>query len=349
VRPHGPILDNTSPALARSWHVVATAAEVTSSPQRVWLLDVAWCLVRLDGRVVAYEDRCPHRLAPLSCGVVVDGDGAGGSERLRCGYHGWSFAGDGRCTDIPAVPTAPPERARAVVPWAVEERYGLVWLAPEEPVAARHDFPEWEAPGFDGACCELVRTPAGAAQLIDNFLDAAHFPYVHAATFGTEEAAEVTDSGVERGEWTVATTFSTWYREAGRVQAQQLRKVGSASLSVYLRLDFPETGATIGILFCCTPERAGQTRVYKLVARNDLGGDATRLADFVAEEDAILLEDLAILERYDNQDLPLDRTVEIHTRADRLSLGWRSVMARMVEATASPLPRPDVEASRLPA
>jgi hypothetical protein len=142
----------------------------------------------------------------------------------------------------------------------------------------------------------------------------------------------VSDSGVERGTWTVATTFSTWYREGGVVQPQRLRKVGSASLSVYLRLDFPDTDATIAILFCCTPERTGWTRVYKLVARNDLAGDAHRLAGFVAEEDKILLEDLAILERYDDQTLPLERTVEVHTRADRLSLGWRSVMADLVSS-----------------
>lgn len=329
----GDIVDNTTQALARAWHVVATSGEVTEVPVRAWLLGRPWCLVRLDGAVVAYEDRCPHRLAPLSCGHVVRSDGL---QRLRCGYHGWSFAADGRCTDIPAVPTAPPERARAVSPWGVDERDGLVWLAPTEPLAARQDFPEWGAPGFDGALCEVVRTPAGAAQLIDNFLDAAHFPFVHAATFGVDEAAAVTDAGIERSDWAVATTFSTWYREGGEVQAQQLRKVGSASLSVYLRLDFPATGATIGILFCCTPERDGVTRVYKQVARNDIDGDRARLAAFVAEEDQILREDLAILERYDSQALPLDRTVEIHTKADRLSLAWRSVMARLVSVDAEP-------------
>ena len=103
---------------------------------------------------------------------------------------------------------------------------------------------------------------------------------------------------------------------------------------MHLRLDFPRSGATIGILFCCTPERAGVTRVYKLVARNDLAGDTASLVAFVAEEDTILAEDLRILERYDHDTLPLDRTVEVHTRADRLSLGWRSLMADFVTAGA---------------
>jgi phenylpropionate dioxygenase-like ring-hydroxylating dioxygenase large terminal subunit len=325
-----PALDNTTPALRRAWHVVATSEEVTENPRQVWLLGEPWCLVRLDGKVSAFVDRCPHRLAPLSSGVVVRG--AGGGDELRCGYHGWSFDPAGRGTGIPAVPTPPPARASATTPWAVDERYGLVWLAPEQPLAERHDFPEWEDAGFDRGRCEIVRTPAGAALLVDNFLDAAHFPFVHAATFGVDEAAEVTDSGVARDGWTVATTFSTWYREGGVTQPQELRKVGSASLSIYLRLDFPETGVTIGILFCCTPERHGTTRVYKAVARNDLGGERARLDAFVAEEDQILVEDLRILEAYDHETLPLDRTVEVHTRADRLSLGWRALMADFVGA-----------------
>lgn len=321
-------LDNTTAALAQAWHAVAASSEVTSSPVRVWLLGDPWCLVRLDGRVAAYADRCPHRLAPLSAGRVVAREE--GADELQCGYHGWRFDPRGRCTDIPAVSTPPPARACAPVPWGIDERYGLVWLAPAEPVAERHDFPEWDERRFDRATCELVRTTAGAAQLIDNFLDAAHFPFVHAASFGVDEAAEVTDSGVERSGSTVATTFSTWYREGGVVQRQELRKVGTAALSVYLRLDFPETKVAIAILFCCTPETAGTTRVYKLISRNDLDGDAERLAGFVAEENQILAEDLAILERYDHGHLPLDRTVEVHTRADRLSLAWRAVMADLV-------------------
>jgi phenylpropionate dioxygenase-like ring-hydroxylating dioxygenase large terminal subunit len=332
------VLDNTTPALRRAWHVVATGDEVTTTPRQVWLLGTPWCLVRLDGRVAAYVDCCPHRRAPLSAGVVITG--SDGSDELRCGYHGWAFDEAGRCTGIPAVPTAPPARAAAATAWGLEERHGLVWLAPEQPAADRPDFPEWDAPGFDRGLCEIVRTPAGAALLVDNFLDAAHFPFVHAASFGVGEAAEVADSGIVRDGWTVATTFSTWYREGGVVEAQELRKVGGASLTVYLRLDFPRTGVTIGILFCCTPERHGATRVYKAVARNDLGGDPSRLLAFIAEENQILDEDLAILERYDHESVPLDRRVEVHTRADRLSLGWRALMADFVAGAPGPAPVP---------
>ncbi|QXC63574.1 Rieske 2Fe-2S domain-containing protein [Aquihabitans sp. G128] len=87
------------------------AHELGDRPHQVWLLGEPWVLARLDGAVVAFEDRCPHRLAPLSIGSV-DADLG-----LRCGYHGWTFAADGGCTSIPALgeggaPPAPsPARA----------------------------------------------------------------------------------------------------------------------------------------------------------------------------------------------------------------------------------------------
>ncbi|EIE25095.1 Rieske-domain-containing protein, partial [Coccomyxa subellipsoidea C-169] len=43
-----------------------------------------------------FEDKCPHRLAPLSEGRIEPSDGT-----LMCSYHGWRFSGEGKCTDIP--------------------------------------------------------------------------------------------------------------------------------------------------------------------------------------------------------------------------------------------------------
>lgn len=298
----------------------------------MWLLGEPWVVVRLQGRLVAFEDRCPHRLAPLSAGRVC-------GDELQCAYHGWRFDGDGRCNAIPAISDGDhiPKRATLRRAWGVQEHCGLIWLAPEEPLCPPHLFPEWESPGFEQIWTTIVDTPVSAGQLVDNFLDAAHFPFVHQGTFGDHKAAAVVDDGIVREGWTVRTEFSTWYHnfddplvEAGihdAVQPQGLLKQGNASLTVYLRLRFPVTGATFGILFCCTPETADRTRIYKLVARDDLAGDLHRAARTVADEDKILAEDLAVLERYRAMELHLDPTIELHTKADRLSLAWRRLLA----------------------
>src|SRR5580693_9099979 len=158
---------NAHPALAEFSHPVALSCDVGEQPVSVRLAGQGWALARIGGDVVAFADACPHRRARLSAGTVSDG-------MLQCMYHGWRFAADGRCVEIPA---------RAALHRAAEvtAHDGLVWLAPLPP---RAPVPEL-APGgpLKGEGVATVRLPvlrveANAAMLIDNFLDEAHLPFV---------------------------------------------------------------------------------------------------------------------------------------------------------------------------
>src|SRR5436305_566446 len=53
-----------------------------------------------DGGLHALEDRCVHRLAPLSLGRCE-------GERLRCMYHGLLYEADGRVVEIPGQEVIP--------------------------------------------------------------------------------------------------------------------------------------------------------------------------------------------------------------------------------------------------
>jgi vanillate O-demethylase monooxygenase subunit len=187
------MLSNVEPGLKAGWHPVALSAEVTDAPIQVWLLGEAWVLARLGPRIVAFEDRCPHRRAPLSAGRV-DGD------RLRCGYHGWCFDPDGAAVEIPALgPNARlPPRARATPPVGIDERYGMVWLAPEQPAAPIIELPEASDPGFAVGVLQPTRAAVGAGLMIDNFLDFAHFPFVHSGTFGGDSPEFIRDYSAQR-------------------------------------------------------------------------------------------------------------------------------------------------------
>jgi len=338
-RPGPPPIDNETPALRRAWHAVAPVEEVGEGPHQVWLLGEPWALIRLDGELRAFVDRCPHRLAPLSVGHLQDGT-------LQCGYHGWIFDAAGTCVAMPPIGATDhlPKRADLTPAWGVVERYGLVWVAPEEPFSGVPEFPEWGADGFDSIHTTFMRTPVSAGQLVDNFLDASHFPYVHAGTFGDPKAAEVHEDGIERDGWITRTVFSSWYRnhddplvatgEHPEVQPQQLLKEGSASFTVYLRIHLPVQPSTMAILFCCQPERNGSTRIYKMLARDDSHGDPEMLSKTIADEDLILREDLRVLEAYTEMVLHLDLRTEVHTRADRLSVAWRRLLGELVGQSA---------------
>jgi len=58
------------------------------------------------GEYSVLDDRCSHRLAPLSEGRIIpaphnNNSGSDDGKVIECAYHGWSFKGCGECACIP--------------------------------------------------------------------------------------------------------------------------------------------------------------------------------------------------------------------------------------------------------
>lgn len=88
--------------LRRYWWPVGFSETLSSRPEPVRILGEDLVLFRTgSGRVGLLDRACPHRRASLELGRV-EADG------IRCCYHGWKFATDGRCTDMPAEPANSP-------------------------------------------------------------------------------------------------------------------------------------------------------------------------------------------------------------------------------------------------
>jgi 5,5'-dehydrodivanillate O-demethylase len=88
--------------LRRYWWPVGFSQLVKDKPVPVRLLGEDLILFR-DGsdHLGLLDRRCPHRGASLALGRVE-------SDGIRCCYHGWKFAADGRCLDMPAEPAGTP-------------------------------------------------------------------------------------------------------------------------------------------------------------------------------------------------------------------------------------------------
>ena len=301
------------------------------------LLGEPWVLYRTERQVRAFADRCPHRHCPLTLGHCEDGV-------LQCAYHGWRFDGEGRCVEIPALgegATLPPA-ARLTAAAAVAEAHGMVFLAPEPPIAPLGTIPEAEDATFMEGVLPTMRARGSAGLLADNFLDIAHFPFVHAGTFGTDEAAEVVPFTVARDDWSFSVSYEHPFahREdpgvaAGirpLIQTRRLTYRLSAPFHLRLRIDFVEAGGSNVIGFFIQPETDESCRLFTTLWRDDLGGDEARMADAVEFEVAVLREDLRVQEAYHDLVLPLDPTAEVHTRADRATLELRRLLADLVAA-----------------
>jgi phthalate 4,5-dioxygenase oxygenase subunit len=103
--------------------LISTELEADGNVQRIRLLGEDLLAFRdTQGRVGIVGPNCPHRGADLFYGRNEEGG-------LRCVYHGWKFAVDGACLDMP---NEPPESNFRDKVWHKSypnrERNGMVWV-----------------------------------------------------------------------------------------------------------------------------------------------------------------------------------------------------------------------------
>src|SRR5581483_7691195 len=93
-----------------------------SDPVRVMLLGEQLIAFRdSSNKVGLIQNNCPHRGASLFFGRNEE---AG----LRCVYHGWKFATDGSCVDMPNEPAESDFKSKVkAIAYPTQERGGIVW------------------------------------------------------------------------------------------------------------------------------------------------------------------------------------------------------------------------------
>lgn len=184
--------------ITNAWYIAAWAKDVTGSAlfARTILGEPVVFYRTADGSVTALEDHCCHRHAPLSKGRLE-------GEEVRCMYHGFKFASDGRCTHVPGEDRVP--KKYGVRHFPVVEKQNLVWIwMGEERLADPGLIVDW--PFLDDPAWPYkggyLHYEASYRLGVDNFLDFSHLPYVHEKTLGTGAYAnsrpqlEPTDFGI---------------------------------------------------------------------------------------------------------------------------------------------------------
>lgn len=185
--------------LKNFWYAIELSSAVTARPVAARLFGQDLVLFRgADGRVAALGRRCVHRGGDLAGGLVVDGC-------VRCPYHGWRFDNEGACVAIPANPPgAPVPKAARVPSYPTEERHGFIWVFwGELPAAERPPIPplpELDQPGWRAIHGDF-HWRAHYARVVENGLDFAHGPFVHAQSFGDINRPQIPEYQVETQEW----------------------------------------------------------------------------------------------------------------------------------------------------
>lgn len=125
-------------------------------------------------QLVALDAYCPHMGAHLAEGKVEE-------NCLRCFFHNWKFDDRGKCVEIPALTKPLPVSVKS---WAVEEKYGLIWVWAGESAPQSLPFvPELETEAVDSLLGSRFVKNCHPNVVLINAIDAHHFNTVHNLPF----------------------------------------------------------------------------------------------------------------------------------------------------------------------
>jgi phenylpropionate dioxygenase-like ring-hydroxylating dioxygenase large terminal subunit len=302
---------------------VAFGTDVSTKPQRVMLLDERLVVFRTEGgRIACFKDLCVHRGTPLSLGWVE-------GETIVCAYHGWTYAADGRCVRIPSVDDerSIPSKAR-VEAFATEERYGLLWVCLGEPRAAIASFPEFDDPSFHTFLTETEEWASSAARLIENFVDTAHFAWVHPGLLGHRDKPRVPPITITEHEGRIEVALEMTVDSAvHKGESSLIWDEVTLPFTVRQVRSDPDGGHHV-IFVTVSPTSARTLRRFSYKMRDyDVDAPDDR---FIEKSNTVAAQDRAIVEEQRPEELPVDLAAEMHVRGpDDPAVVYRRALASL--------------------
>jgi vanillate O-demethylase monooxygenase subunit len=310
------------------WHPVATIDELRAAapqPLAVTLLGRRLAVADLGAAgLAAVADRCLHRSARLSVGWVDEGT-------IRCGYHGWRWAADGQCVEIPSLPDGPIPPKACLPAYDVELAHGLVWVRLDG--SARTRIPA--CPAWDDAVMKVVpgppyTWPVGAPRRVENFVDLAHFAWVHDGSLGRRDQPVPPIPSIRR-----ETGEMRFDYDPPEMQADDVALYGSSAYRVPMPLTVDigfalEGGVRRHLWMTASPIDDATTRTFWVVARSDRHEEDD--TPHLAFQDLVLAEDEPLVTNQDPPELHLDPSFELSVRTDRVSLEYRRWLRELVAA-----------------
>jgi len=314
-------------ALAYFWHPVCTRAEmdeVAPHPLAVRLLGRDLVVADVGGALMAAVDRCPHRSTRLSVGFAEPGS-------IRCAYHGWRYSARGECVEIPATPEGPLPLGQCLQTFDVAVAYDLVWVRLDP--AAQTTIPA--NPACDDPSMRVLMGapytwPTSALRRVENFVDLAHFAWVHDGTLGRRDQPVPPIPLVTR----VDGELRFHYDPPDMVPEREALYGHSRyrmPMPCTVDIEFhSDTGARRHLWMTASPIDERRCRAFWFVSRDDdLDGDD---APYLAFQQIILDEDEPVVCNQDPPELVLEPGFELSVRTDRVSIEYRRWLRDIGEA-----------------
>jgi len=265
--------------------------------------------------LIAMEDRCPHRHAPLSLGRID-------SDQIQCMYHGLKFSSGGDCIEVPGSDKIPPNCSIKTYP--VTEKNDWIWVWFGDPDKADPALiPDAFALDSDRYyMMESALDYEAHYQLIhDNLTDLSHLDFVHESTLGeatgqiwSEDAYNITtlDDGLlfERWLWrpvdedNADKTPNSWNRYRFLLPGLFLMEVNIYPPGTAEKCNFKDSPETLGLepvyrrveQQAVTPISETQTRYMYATGLDLKYGERDNLEERMGVVNAAFAEDRVMIE-----------------------------------------------------
>jgi phenylpropionate dioxygenase-like ring-hydroxylating dioxygenase large terminal subunit len=210
----------------------------------------------------------------------------------------------------------------------VRERYGLVWTTLGDPARDVPAIPEADELDRRHVLCGVFPVRASGLRIVENFLDMAHFPFVHTDILGAEPHTEVEhyNTEIRRDVDEVWATNCRFFQPqaavsaAGGMMTNYLYRVASPFVTVLYKTCPNFDNRLDVIALFVQPLDPDRCRAHPVMFLLD---DTSKLTDLVRFQQLIFLQDRIILENQRPRLLPLEPRAEIPTRADSASVAYR--------------------------
>ncbi len=239
-----------------------------------------------------------------------------------------------RLLDVPVAVSPGPavRRTDTGADLPVLQRYGLVWTSLGQPPEDLFAIPEYDEPDRRNLSAGPIGVAASAPRAIENFLDLAHFPFVHTDILGAEPHTEVKDYAVEvtaDGREIIATGCQFFQPMAaltadGGQTVDYIYRVPHPFCAVLYKSCFvdPSRMDVIAIFAQATTEES--IRAHLVLSMIDTDHSETEMRRF---QQVIFGQDKPILENQRPRRLPLDPRAETPIRADLSGIAYRRWLA----------------------
>lgn len=210
----------------------------------------------------------------------------------------------------------------------VQVRYCCIFTTLGNPTRPLPEIPEFDEADRRITGCGSVGVHTSPYRIIENFLDMAHFSFVHTDVLGAPDRTEVlaykTEHHKEVDEiWATNCQFfqpaASRASTEGQMTQYAYRVMSPFSVMLYKNV-FGDPTRNDAICVFVQPIAETECLAYMPMALVDEENSISSIVDF---QQTIFLQDRVILENQRPALLPLDPSIEVPTRADASSIAFR--------------------------